>query len=107
MKKFVLPLVFVLLISGCIQTGQQPDSSASAKDMATSKCIQSCQDAKDEDLSAGPCLSNKAAEDWVCDAAHSPRQPVDNSPENQCPEYGKTAGHFVEVDENCGLIRAV
>ena len=59
------------------------------------------------DLSNGPCLSNQIAPDWVCDVAHDPRQEVDNQPENQCPAYGKTAMHFVEVTPECALIREV
>ena len=57
------------------------------------------------DMSSGPCLSNEIIPGWVCDVAHSPRQATDNDPSNQCPEYGVTASHFVEVDENCITIR--
>lgn len=63
--------------------------------------------AKGTDLSAGPCLSNELAHDWVCDVAHSPRQDIDNLPENQCSAYREgRAHHFVEVDENCELIKS-
>lgn len=58
-------------------------------------------------LSNGPCLSNNLTADWVCDVAHSPREPVDDDTTNQCSEYGKTAHHFVEVDPQCRFIRKV
>ncbi len=47
--------------------------------------------------------------DWVCDIAHSPRQSeIDDLPENQCSAYREgRAKHFVEVDMNCNLIRAI
>ena len=75
--------------------------------IAVSKCVQLCEQAREKnvDLSNGPCLSNNVAPGWVCDVAHWPRLPVDNNPENQCPAFGKTAFHFVEVDENCNVIR--
>lgn len=57
------------------------------------------------DLSNGPCLSNEIAPDWVCDVAHSPRAAADDNPANQCPEYGASANHFVEVDKNCNVIQ--
>lgn len=59
------------------------------------------------DLSNGPCLSNQIADNWVCDVAHKPRQEVDNDPANQCPKFGKTAMHFVEVDPECNFIKEV
>jgi hypothetical protein len=75
---------------------------------AITKCINLCKEmkAKGVDLSNGPCLSNNIAPGWVCDVAHNPRLPVDDKPENQCSAFreGK-ATHFVEVDENCNVIR--
>jgi hypothetical protein len=64
----------------------------------------------DQNLDTGPCLSDNNDEwnvnDWVCDIAHSPRLDIDNLPENQCLAYTEgQAHHFVEVDENCKLIR--
>ncbi len=76
-------------------------------------CIQLCLKAKQQglDLSNGPCLSDFMewnVEDYVCDVAHWPRQPVDNKRENQCNAWhsGK-AHHFVEVDPECNFIRKV
>ncbi len=94
-----LVLLALLLLAGCVDR----------RKIAVDRCVEMCHGAlaRGEDLSRGPCLSNQVVEDWVCDVAHWPRLPVDNLPENQCPAYGKTAHHFVEVDENCQVIRVV
>ena len=77
-------------------------------------CILLCRYVKEAgaNLSQGPCLSDGNPEwkhtDWVCDVAHSPRQPVDNLPENQCNEFRSgRAHHFVEITPECEFIRAV
>ena len=59
------------------------------------------------DFSRGPCLSNALAPNWVLDIVHSPRQDIDDLPENMCPTYleGK-AQHVVELDPDGNLIRA-
>lgn len=78
------------------------------QDDSVSKCIALCQEEKNKgtDLSNGPCLSTKIIDDWVCDVAHSPRQEVDNNPQNQCETFRNgEAYHFVEVDENCNFIK--
>jgi len=100
MKKLILLLSLVALL-GCTKA---PDAN-----VATDLCIKACQDALSEgmDLSNGPCLSNEIADNWVCDVAHSPRQAIDNDPSNQCPAYGVSASHFVEVDPECNFIRAI
>jgi hypothetical protein len=63
------------------------------------------------DLSDGPCLTDGGVEfydDWVCDVAHSPREPVDNLPENQCQAFrNDEAHHFVEVSPQCEFIKAM
>ena len=71
------------------------------------KCIKLCQETGVA-LTTSPCLSDELAPDWVCDVVHSPRQEIDNLPENQCSAFieGK-AKHFVEVTPNCELIRKV
>ncbi|NPA76343.1 MAG: hypothetical protein GXN93_01135 [Candidatus Diapherotrites archaeon] len=82
---------------------------------AAQQCVLLCNAAKKAGVSMqnGPCLSDLYSPewnipDWVCDVAHNPRQPVDNIPQNQCKPFleGK-AHHFVEVDENCHVIRIV
>ncbi|RLJ00896.1 MAG: hypothetical protein DRP11_05300 [Candidatus Aenigmatarchaeota archaeon] len=93
-------ILALVAIAGCTQPGNV--------DVAKEECIKLCQEAlaRGENLENGPCLSNRVIEGWVCDVAHSPRQDVDNRPENQCPEFGKSASHFVEVDPNCRFIRS-
>ncbi len=103
MRFFLFLLIFVpVLIAGCT-------TPLSDSDWARQMCEEMCRAAlnQGQNLSAGPCLSNEITADWVCDVAHSPREPIDNMPENQCPAYGKTARHFVEVDPNCKFIRAI
>ncbi|MDP3964174.1 MAG: hypothetical protein Q8Q20_00745 [bacterium] len=59
-----------------------------------------------EDLSPGPCLDEAVIPNWVCDVAHSPRKSVDDDPVNQCGSFrNKRAAHYIELDENCDLIR--
>lgn len=61
---------------------------------------------KGADLSAGPCLGI-IMKDWVADIAHSPREDIDNIPQNQCKAYisGK-ARHFIELSPEGEFIRA-
>ncbi len=62
---------------------------------------------KGEDISTGPCLSDALMPNWVLDIAHSPRQSIDDLPENQCPSYREgRSKHFVELDIDGNLIRA-
>ena len=93
---FIL-IIFAFLLVSCSRTTQNNEIVA--------RCIELCRSYPDS-LENGPCLSNNIAPDWVCDVAHSPRQAVDNLPENQCSAFreGK-AHHFIEVDENCELIK--
>jgi len=100
---FILFLLFSFCL-GCISEGSKVSSGD-----AVSACVLECQNLKSTaNYSNGPCLSNEIMPDWVCDVAHNPRQGVDNQPENQCSSFreGK-AHHFVEVDENCLLIRSI
>jgi len=81
------------------------------EERAKAACIEACRNAKNagQDLSNGPCLLDPISEmpDWVCDVAHSPREDVDNLPENQCSAFRQgSAKHFVEVDVNCQFIKA-
>jgi len=90
----------------------EPDPEAVQE--AQNACIRECRArvAKNEDLSAGPCLSDALpggliAPDFVCDVAHDPRQDVDDEDENQCQAYkDDRADYFVEVDPSCSFIRA-
>jgi hypothetical protein len=111
-------LMGVLLVSGCTQAGsdmyrQTHEMQTTTEEKAKLECVFLCESMKSKiDLSNGPCLSDDNpdwdVEDWVCDVAHSPREPVDNLPENQCQDYReRKATHFVEVDPDCNFIKAV
>jgi hypothetical protein len=106
LKWVLVLLVGVLLVCGCVQQGGEQ-----TQEQAKSACIALCE-ASEVDLSDGPCLSDDNPDwdidDWVCDVAHSPREPVDNLPENQCQEFRNgEAHHFVEVTPQCEFIRAM
>jgi hypothetical protein len=99
-----LTCLLAIIILGIFLFGCQEE----IKEPAVEECIKECktQLEKGTDLSAGPCLSNEIIPDWVCDVAHSPRESVDNQPENQCPAFREQkAHHFVEVDTGCNLIK--
>ena len=127
MKKIIFSILFLLLILavGCDSKEKKIDQAASdaidavtgigyikteqkaVRDIATSQAQELCRAtlAAGDDLSSGPCLG-RVAPDWIADVAHNPRQDVDNLPENQCADFGEgKVHHFVEVDENCNLIR--
>lgn len=58
------------------------------------------------DMSQGPCLTNDLMLGWVVDIVHSPREDIDDLPENQCQAYIEgRAEHFVELDTNGNLVR--
>jgi len=103
MKLTISLILLAVLIAGCVQQ--------STNQSVIDACISLCNSIKStKDLSNGPCLSdnnpNWNINDWVCDVAHSPRQDVDDLPENQCSAYGEgKASHFVEVDISCNLIK--
>lgn len=109
----------IFLVSGCLNQKLVPEAGfdfptgapASVKDLAVMRCIDLCENSGSLPTS-GLCLSDNNIDwnvaDWVCDIAHSPRTEVDNLPENQCQEFRLgNAKHFVEVDKDCKLIRAV
>ncbi len=110
MRWVILTFIGILLVSGCVAP-----ESAKYKDpaeLAKAYCILMCQQYDYDDKPSGPCISERHTEwnvdDWVCDIAHSPREEIDNLPENQCQEFIEgRAHHFVEVTPDCELIRAV
>lgn len=107
MRKIILIIALVLVVVGIASYYYYMNWKEA--EAAKEACIKACMEAKSEErnLNDGPCLSNEIIKNWVCDVAHSPREPIDDIEENQCLEYGKTAQHFVEVDPNCNFIRAV
>lgn len=60
------------------------------------------------DFSKGPCIAQEITPDWAVDIAHDPRRPIDNLAENQCASFlNGEVHHFVELDPNGKLIRAI
>lgn len=58
------------------------------------------------DMSPGPCLTNDLMHGWVVDIVHSPREPIDDLPANQCQAYIEgRASHFIELDTSGNLVR--
>ncbi len=114
MKLFILlSLIVVILISLFILFNYQAINIPNEKEEAISACINLCLEAKKEITLESQCLSDLykekwKMEDWVCDVASWPRSDIDNLEENQCKPYLKgEVKHFVEVDRDCNLIRAI
>ncbi len=60
------------------------------------------------DMSSGPCLAEEIIPDWAVDVSHSPREEIDNLPQNRCRSFREgRVHHFVELDPDGNLIRAV
>ncbi|MBI3944401.1 MAG: nicotinate phosphoribosyltransferase [Armatimonadetes bacterium] len=82
---------------------------ASDRERAIEKAKELYEQRKAEgmDFSQGPCLADEIIPDWCVDVAHSPRQAVDNEPQNQCRSYreGRVC-HFVELDPEGNVLRA-
>jgi hypothetical protein len=113
-KRLAIAIIVVAIaISGMVWLYISSPIETRDSDRALFACVFICKAAKNQgqSLDNGPCLSSVfeewEVEDWVCDVAHWPREEVDNLPENQCPEYGVTASHFVELNPECEFIRAV
>ena len=113
-KSTLLIIVFTVIILTAIATvflnsGRPGVVSKNEIDTAINqaKHLYRQEKASGKELSNGPCLSDALMPGWVVDIAHSPRLPIDDLPENQCPAYreGK-AKHFVELDPDGNLIRA-
>ncbi len=107
-------LICILVAGGVFTTAciaaqkEKVTVQESLESQAVSACVRECNARlfAGEEFSDGPCLSNEIVEDWVCDVAHSPRQDVDNDPENQCSAFRQgNANHFVELDLECRLIK--
>lgn len=127
MKKIIIILISIaVLLAACRTTPNGADTDTNTNDITAQtvlpplpsearshvigKCITLCQEAlaAGKNLASGPCISDGTpfVDDWECDVAHYPRQPIDNQPENQCADFRSgTANHFVEVNENCNLIK--
>ncbi|MCX6814743.1 MAG: hypothetical protein NTY20_03790 [Candidatus Aenigmarchaeota archaeon] len=91
---------------------QNQTATGNAPKAAFDACMSSCIHTRDagDTMDNGPCLLDPIPiePDWVCDVAHNPRQPIDNNPNNQCQTYLRgQATHFIELDTQCRLIKAV
>ena len=106
----ILSLIVVILtslITYTLNSDKQLKKSEIDVAVNQAKYLYQMKIERNGDLSNGPCLSNALMPDWVADIVHSPRQEMDDSPENQCPAYLEgRARHFVELDLNGNLIRA-
>src|SRR3989344_7796669 len=70
-------------------------------DKAVGQARKVYEEKKDEGInfSNGPCLSNDLVKGWVLDLVHSPRESIDNLPENQCAALREgRSTHFIEMD---------
>ena len=111
---FMLFLALLASVAGCTTQPGGPVQNVSQVPDYVQMCLDSCNNTKNAGdtaaLELGYCLLDRIPiePDWACDVAHSPRQDVDDSPNNQCQSYlrGETH-HFVEVSPECKLIRAV
>ena len=106
MRFAAIAVVLASLIAGC---GGSSGTSQDDRDKAIAAAKFIYAGKANEDLSAGPCLSESipGLSDWAVDIAHDPRQPVDDQPANQCQSFrnGDTH-HFVELTPGGQLIRA-
>jgi hypothetical protein len=74
--------------------------------MAENNCKNWCKSYKLNYTLDSQCLGN-LDNYWVCDIAHNPRTLADDEKENTCPDYMKGShNRFVEVDQNCDVIRS-
>ena len=104
-------VVLGLLIGACAWWGDETTEMSDEEvliETATqkAKALYEQKKAAGEKFTDGPCLG-VIMEDWVADIAHNPRLPIDNRPENQCPEFrAGEAHHFVELDPEGNFVRA-
>ncbi len=102
-------IVLTGLLTIFLNSGGQKATPKSEIDTAVNQAghLYRQEKATGRDFSSGPCLSNALLPGWVVDIAHSPRMPLDDLPENQCPAFREgRAQHFVELDPEGNLIRA-
>ncbi|MFH0936697.1 MAG: hypothetical protein V1808_00165 [Candidatus Daviesbacteria bacterium] len=104
---FCLTAVY-LVVTFTNKTPVYKKGSSIIYDMAVSSAITLYKNrvAEGIDMSSGPCLTNDLMPDWVVDIVHSPREKIDDLPNNQCPAFiEERAHHFVELDNNGNLVR--
>ncbi|MDO8498196.1 MAG: hypothetical protein Q7S44_00160 [bacterium] len=113
-KLFLLSLIVVLTTAFLVTIlSKKPEgykkgvSEEGDRAVAVAQLVYQRRVTEGVDLSTGPCLSNDLMPGWVADLVHSPRQPVDDLPENQCVAFQEgRARHFVELDLKGNVVRA-
>lgn len=115
-KRFKLLAISLIVIAASaaftLKVSKRPPedktSSVSTYDAAVreAEALFKRRSAEGMDISTGPCLTNDLMQGWVVDVVHSPRQKVDDQPENQCAAFIEgRATHFVELDTEGNLVR--
>jgi hypothetical protein len=110
MRLFAIAVVLTTFIAGMLAgCGGGSEASQADRDKAIAAANFIYAGRAKEDLSSGPCLSERIPDlsDWAVDIAHDPRRVVDDQPANQCQSIrdGDTH-HFVELTPGGQLIRA-
>ena len=103
----LIVIIFVAYFTLAINTRESKPSKIEQETVINqAKLLYKHTKEKGQDLSNGPCLSNALMPGWVLDIVHSPRQVIDDLPQNQCAAYIEgSAQHFVELDLDGNLIR--
>lgn len=111
-KLFWLVLLFIIVVSFLVLRSEKKppyrQGSSSVYDTIVRDAVVLYRAAVKEgiDLSTGPCLTNDLRPGWVVDVVHSPRERIDDLPQNQCPAFLEgRATHFVELDTKGNVVR--
>ena len=111
-KLFLLILTAIFIVAAYVVKTSKPaiykKRSSALYDTAISAAIDLYKARINQkiDMSSGPCLTNDLMPGWVVDIVHSPRELIDDLPENQCPAYLEgRAENFVELDTGGNLVR--
>ena len=103
---FCVSVMIVTLLALTTVLRSNPDKIVKDDSVISKKAVELYQKnkAQNVDLSNGPCLGT--IDNYAIDIAHTPREEVDERPENQCPDYnsGKLK-HFVELTPFGTIIR--
>jgi len=116
MRTLIIGIIVLIIVVALyfifFRTGQIPVIEEKEVQITQEELVIMAQDlfkekqAEGMDMTNGPCLTNQLVPGWVVDVAHSPRQEVDNQPENQCSAFREgTAQHFIELDTEGNLIK--
>lgn len=101
-----LVFLFVFVLVRLANTGEDLAADRE-RAIALALALYAEKKADGADFSSGPCLSENLMPGWVVDIVHSPRQAIDELPENQCQEYrAGRAFRLVELDPEGNVIRA-